>query len=118
MNEMDEQLKRALQRCEPPDGFAERVLARVGREPSPTAKHLAWTLWHRPALRWATAAALVAVAATGIGYHIHQRKEEAEAKTAKQQVMLALRITGSKLRVAKQRVKAVERGTDNVGKTL
>jgi len=47
---------------------------------------------------------------TGIGYDVHERQEEAEARVAKQQVMLALRITGSKLRVAKQKVKAVETG--------
>jgi hypothetical protein len=55
-----------------------------------------------------TAVALV-VGATE--YRAHERaKEEAEARAAKRQVMLALRITGSKLRLAKQKVKAVESG--------
>ena len=109
-NEIDEQLKRTLQRCEPPEGFADRVLARVEREESPTKPRPVWTLWRLPSLRWAAVAALVAVAVTGIGYRIHERQEEAEAMAAKQQVMLALRITGSKLRIAKQKVKAVESG--------
>ena len=61
-------------------------------------------------MRWAAVAALVAVAVTGIGYQIHERQEEAEARAAKLQVMLALRITGSKLRVAKQKVKSIETG--------
>jgi hypothetical protein len=117
MNEIDDQLKRALRRCEPPEGFAERVMARLNQEPSFAARAIR-TLWPRPSLRWAAVAAVVAVAATGIGYQIHERQEEAEAKAAKQQVMLALRITGNKLRVAKQRVKAVETGTQKVENTL
>ena len=108
-NEIDEQLKRALRRCEPPEGFADRVLAQVQEEP-PTTRRSIWALWRMPSLRWAAVAALVAIAATGIGYQIHERQEEAEARAAKQQVMLALRITGSKLRVAKQKVKAMETG--------
>ena len=118
MNEIDEQLKRALRHCEPPKGFADRLLARLEKEPSVAALRPARMPWRWPALRWAAVAALIAVAATGIGYQIHERREEAEAKAAKQKVMLALRITGSKLKVAKQRLKAVESGTDKVGKTL
>lgn len=108
-NEIDEQLKRALRRCQPPEGFADRVLARVQVE-ALAAQPSIWTQWRRPSLRWAAVAALVAIGVTGIGYQIHERQEEAEARIAKQQVMLALRITGSKLRVAKQKVKAVETG--------
>jgi hypothetical protein len=108
-NEIDEQLKRALRRLEPPEGFADRVLARFQTQTSPTQRSI-WTLWRMPSLRWAAVAALVAVAVTGIGYQLHERQEEAEAMVAKQQVMLALRITGSKLRVAKQRVKSIETG--------
>lgn len=118
MNEIDEQLKRALRRCEPPEGFADRVVARVEREAPQATWRSAWTLWRWPSLRWAVVAALVAVAATGIVYQLRERREEAEALAAKQQVMLALRITGSKLRVAKQRVKAVESGTAKVENTL
>jgi len=109
-NEIDEQLKQALRRCEAPEGFADRVAARVEREASFTRPHLVWTLWRGPSLRWAAIAALIAIAVTGIGYQIHERQQEAEARAAKQQVMLALRITGSKLRVAKEKVKGVETG--------
>ena len=108
-NDIDQQLKRALRRCDPPAGFADRVLARVQGQTPPTERSV-WTLWRMPSLRWAAVAALVAVAVTGIGYQIHERQEEAEARVVKQQVMLALRITGSKLRVAKQKVKAMETG--------
>lgn len=108
-NHIDEQLKRALRRREPPEGFADRVLARVQAQTSPTQASL-WTVWRMPSLRWAAVAALVAVGVTGVGYQLHERQEKAEAMAAKQQVMLALRITGSKLRVAKQKVKAMETG--------
>jgi len=109
-NEIDEQLKRALRRCEPPEGFADRVLARVEREASRTTSRSVWTVWRWPFLRWAAIAALILIAVTGISYQVHERQQEAEARAAKQQVMLALRITGSKLRVAKQKVKSVEAG--------
>jgi hypothetical protein len=108
-NEIEEQLKRALRASEPPDGFVGRVLARAEQERSQLAPRFPWKRRRVPSLRWAAVAALVAIAVTGIGYDVHER-QEAEARAAKQQVMLALRITGSKLRVAKQKVKAVETG--------
>ena len=116
MNEIEEQLKHALRRCQPPEGFAERVMARLDQEPSFAARAI--SLWQWPSLRWAAVAAAVAVAATGIGYQIHERQEEAEAKAANQQVILALRIKGNKLRGVKQRLKAVETGTQKVENTL
>ena len=109
-NGIEEQLKRALRACEPPDGFIGRVLARAEQERCQIAPRFSWKRWRVPSLRWAAVAALVAIAVTGIGYDVRERQEEAEARAAKQQVMLALRITGSKLRVAKQKVKAVETG--------
>jgi len=45
----------------------------------------------------------------GFWFRVHERRQqEREALAAKQQVMFALRITGSKLRMAKAKVKAVE----------
>ena len=119
MNEIDAQLKRALRRREPPDGFADRVLARVAREPSLARKRPLWPRWHSPSLflRWAAVGALVAALVTG-EYQISESRERAEALAAKQQVMVALRITASKLRVAKQRVKSVETGTQKLENTL
>jgi len=120
MNEIDARLKRALRRCQPPEGFADRVLARVSRESALARTRPLWPLWRSPSLflRWAAVGALVAALVTGIEYQISESRERAEALAAKQQVMVALRITASKLRVAKQRVKSVEAGTQKLENTL
>jgi len=120
MNDVERQLKHALRRCDPPANFANRVLARVAAEneepalrPGTHRFRLSW-----PSLRWAVAA-IVLLIVTVMGYRIHERRvEEAQALAAKRQVMIALRITGAKLRIAKQRVRAVEEGQEKTGKTL
>jgi len=111
LNDIDNQLRNALRRCDPPAGFADRVLARVASQ----GKRRAWTFhpfplgW--PTLRWVAVPTLAAMLVAGFGYHSYeQRKEEAEARVARQQVLLALRIAGSKLKLAKQKVKKVEMG--------
>lgn len=111
MNDIDNQLREALRRCNPPAGFADRVLARVAAQ----AAHPVWPLgrfplgW--PTLRWVAVPTLAAMLMAGLGYHVHElRKEEVEARVARQQVLLALRIAGSKLKLAKQKVKKVEMG--------
>jgi len=120
MNDVERQLKHALRRCDPPANFANRVLARVATEneepvPRPGTRRLrlGW-----PSLRWAVAAILLVVVGVA-GYRIRERRvEEEQALAAKRQVMIALRITGAKLRIAKQRVRAVEEGQEKTGKTL
>lgn len=111
MNDIDNQLRDALRRCNPPAGFADRVMAKAAAE----GKRPLWTFqpfrlgW--PTLRWVAVPTLAAMLMAGFGYHSYeQRKEEAEARVARQQVLLALRIAGSKLKLAKQKVRKVEMG--------
>jgi hypothetical protein len=121
MNDFDRQLKNALRRCEPSANFANRVLAHVAAEKSDHDLHARSprTLWRWPTMRWAVAAAMLLLIAGGAGYRIHeQRVEEAQALTAKRQVMLALRITNSKLRLVKERVRVPEQEHDKAGNTL
>ena len=119
MKDFEQELKRALRRCEPPEGFAERVLARVAAEQQQPIWGRVVSIWHRPMLRWAAVAAIVLLGAGELSYRAHeQRLEEASGRAAKQQVMLALRLTRSKLRVAQKRVKSVEGEDRKVGKTL
>jgi hypothetical protein len=116
MNDLEQELRAALRRCDPSEGFAERVLALLPGENKRAAQawHFAW-----PVLRWAIAAVLCVGVAIGIGYRVHeQRIEAAQGLAARQQVMMALQITGSKLRVARQKVKAVERATGKTENTL
>jgi hypothetical protein len=109
MNDLEKQLRRALRRCDPPAGFAERVMAQIDRNADGDYQRKTdlWNWWLK--LRWAAIPALAAVLVCGFWFRgYEQRRQEKEALAAKQQVMLALRITGSKLRMAKAKVKAVE----------
>jgi hypothetical protein len=106
-NDIEKHLRQALPRCDAPEGFADRVLKRVAAEGSKPMRLPFWN-WHWPVLRWAAIPALAAVVATGVGYGVYERRQQEEAMVAKQQVMLALRIAGSKLRLAKQKVKEAE----------
>lgn len=103
---LERELKKALQRVEPPAGFAERVLARAAREEASSAQPRAWFRWFgMSGLRWAVACALcLALAGSAVLYR-HQRQEKGEQ--AKEQVMLALQITSSKLRIASESVQQI-----------
>jgi hypothetical protein len=115
MNDLEKQLRSALRRCDPPAGFAERVMARVDRDSQ--RKTASWNWWLK--LRWAAIPALAAILVFGFWFRgYEQRQQEKEALAAKQQIMLALRITGSKLRMAKAKVKAVEGERLNTENTL
>ena len=110
MNYPDDELKGALRRREPPDGFAERVLTRVVVESAAQSvpHREPWLkFFTQPLVRWASAAALAgALIAGGIHYRNVQR-ERTEGEAAKQQLMLALRIASSKLQLAKAKVNEV-----------
>ena len=107
MNQLEQELKKALRQVEPPAGFAERVLARVAREEEEKkARWLRGPGWlGASTLRWATAGALgVVLATSGILYHREQRRKGQEAK---EQLMLALRITSSKLQIAAESIREI-----------
>ena len=110
MNYSDNELKGALRRREPPEGFAEKVLDRVAIENATQSapQRESWLRFvTQPLVRWASAAALAgALIAGGIHYRNVQR-ERAEGEAAKQQLMLALRIAGTKLQLAKTKVNEI-----------
>jgi len=88
MDWLEEELKQALARKEPDPGFDARVQRRVSRRPA--------------APRWlAAAAAVLVIAGGGAIYRRHQGEQ------AKQQVMLAMKIAGSKLNEAQARIQAI-----------
>lgn len=107
------ELKHALRRESAPDGFTERVLLRLEQQRleekhsarSDAVAHVSLlAFFTRPLARWATAAALAAAMIAG-GIHIQNvRRERAEGEAAKQRLMLALHIAGSKLQLARSRV--------------
>jgi len=111
---MEDVLKRALHAQPAPDGFADRVLARLVEENSAESERghrdSRWLVFTQPTVRWATAAALAAALVAG-GLHYRQvqyeKAERAQGEAAKQRLMLALRIASSKLQLAKSKVNEI-----------
>ena len=104
MNRMEDALRKALRRREAPEGLADRVLARIAqhRSLSRTSRDSWLGIFRYPLLRWASAAALSVVLVAGGVHYRNVRRAEGEA--AKQRLMLALRIAGSKLQLARSKV--------------
>lgn len=111
-DKLERELKKALRRVEPPAGFAERVLARAANEEKPGARLRSWPQrLGMGGLRWAAASALcAALAISGLVYH-HERQKQGEE--AKEQLMLALRITSSKLQIAAEGVQQMNSPQEN-----
>ena len=94
MNPLERDLRKALQRQQPPGNFAEGVLARVRQS---EIKAIRW--------RWLSVAALLVFVAGGALF-VQEQRREAEGKKAKEALIVALRITGSKLRSVQERLDA------------
>ncbi|HET6179914.1 MAG TPA: hypothetical protein VFE61_23535 [Candidatus Sulfotelmatobacter sp.] len=106
---LDNALKNALRRQQAPEGFADRVLTRVanqGATQNPTRD--SWlTLFAQPLVRWAALAAIATAMILGFVHVQNVRRERAEGEAAKQRLILALRIAGSKLQLAKAKVNEI-----------
>jgi hypothetical protein len=100
------ELRRALVRREPPPGFAGRVLDRVKQSPEPmeTAFYRVRTV-HRPWRALAAATLLGLVLAGWTSHAVHQRRVEGEH--AREQVLFALRIAGTKMAHAQREVREI-----------
>jgi hypothetical protein len=98
---LEDDLRSALRHREPPAGFAERVIARAeGRGAAPVGPRVSY--------RWTWAAvALTASLTLGVGLVEYRQGRETKARgmEAKQELMQAMRITGSKLRMAQEKVR-------------
>jgi len=93
MREMEEELKRALARVEPPDGFADRVMARTT-----TGRRQSWHRWY------GAIAATMALVFTGeVVYQRHL--EHVRAEDAQKQLVFALHLTAEKLAAINHRLK-------------
>jgi hypothetical protein len=93
---LEHDLKHALRRESPAPGFASRVLQRIDSEQRPGRNR-----WWRAA---AASLALTAVLGGWAAREIHQRRE---GERAREQVLLALRIAGEKVRYAQHEVRDI-----------
>jgi hypothetical protein len=98
MNDVDDELKDALRREEPPAGFAEGgpgpFAPGVQAGPKGTALPVHWA---------AAAAVVVALAGGWLEYRALQR-ERVEGEAAKARVVMALHIAGSKLQLVQTKI--------------
>ncbi len=107
MTRLEDELRNALQREKAPDGFAARVLAKAAEQERVRPRW--WSvLFEVHAFRWAAAGALCLILAVAGLEYWNARTERARGEQAKAQLMLALRITGSKLQLAQQKVQGIQ----------
>jgi hypothetical protein len=101
---LEDRLRRALRREEPPEGFAARVVAAAEAQAARRASRWDWLRPH--SFRWAAAlAACLVLLAAGLALERQrQRENRARGEAAKAQVMQALRITGARLHAAQAKV--------------
>lgn len=107
IDDFERELREQLSVREAPEGFADRVMARVARR-----EKRSWfrqPLWH-----WAAATALAAVVALGAGLQ-YQHEQRREGEQARAQVLLALRITGTTLRDVERKIDNPNGRSGNAG---
>jgi hypothetical protein len=111
MEPIEENLKQALNRVDPPDGFVARVMARVETQSPvvsksfnrPDSPWLAWWKYLTAHPVPAGAMIFILLVALGVGYlrrpalAPRSEHERMEGERARAQMVLALKITGSKL---------------------
>jgi hypothetical protein len=110
MTPFEEELKQALARQEPPGDFTARVLARCAREDANKRRGFWHNLWAAPAWRVSAVAAALVLVVGGTAFEQHEREVERQARgmAAKRQLILAMRIAGTKLQEVRQRVRESE----------
>ncbi|MGO9242396.1 MAG: hypothetical protein ACLQBJ_16455 [Bryobacteraceae bacterium] len=109
---LEDDLRNALRREQPPLGFEARLMARLAAEPQPQS---VWarvgetiSAWFQAPLfaRAALAGALCLLVVCGVNYE-HRQVQRVRGEAAKQQLLLALRVTGSSLREVRESLRQV-----------
>ncbi len=110
MKNFEDELREALRAPDVPPGFANRVLARLPYAYPPQPG--------RPSLRrvtiWAAAVLICAGSLTGLQME-RAREQRARGEKAREEVMLALRIAGTKLNQAQGHVRQIGADGDSNG---
>jgi len=111
VNKFERHLKKALEPVDPPAGFAGRVMARVAAGEEARVKRSGWSWWTElfaaRGIRWALAGALCLSIAAGGALYKREQDRRMAGEQAKEQLMLALRLTASKLQLAQAQVRQI-----------
>ncbi len=102
-DEWEQALRSALRPRPAPEGFANRVLARSQELPPAESPAFRKRFGFHPVLRWAIAAVLLLTVSIG-GFAFHQRQRRIAGERARDQVLLALRITSITIRAVRNQV--------------
>jgi hypothetical protein len=107
MTPFEEQLKDALGRKDPSQGFANRVLEKA-QEQQPGVRRAIRAWWFRRAWGWRLAPVMAAllVVSGGAMYQEHERTVRGEL--AKEKLLIAMQIAGSKLHETQQQVIGIQ----------
>ncbi len=109
MRDFEDQLREALRPPDVPAGFKNRVLAKLPEAYPPAPRH---SVLRRVAV-WAAVMVVVAGSITGLQLE-RAHEQRARGEKAREEVMLALRITGTKLNQAQSHVRqASDDGSTN-----
>ncbi len=108
MSRLEEELRNALKHKEVPQGFQERLSARI-RSIQPSRKESRHrepaSFFRLPRLVWAAVGVGVCLTlAIGIAQYQSYQRTRAEGELAKTQLMLALKIAGKKLNFAQKKI--------------
>ena len=109
MERFEEQLRQAMARQEPSADFMERFLRRVA-EPALKTPATSWQFsfeWMR-AWRFAPILAALLLMLIGGGTIYREQQYAAKGNAAKEKLLVAMRVAGSKLHYARSRVLEVE----------
>jgi hypothetical protein len=99
VDELEKALRAALQRESAPERFLDRVLLQANLRPVPGT---AW--WRLPVVRCSVAGVVAVACIAGGGVSENRRQERMRGEQARQQVLRALRITGTELRAVQRQI--------------
>ncbi len=104
MSRFEHDLRESLRRQQPPAGFAEQVIARArARE-----RRITPTPW-----QWVAVAAMLVLMAGGFAL-VREQRRQAETERNKEQLIVALQITSSKLNRIQVRLSAIQQRIDEL----
>jgi sensor c-di-GMP phosphodiesterase-like protein len=105
-DDFEKQLRNALRPIDPAEGFADKVMSRIEREPERLRRQI---------FRWLPTALAASMLLGVVVIHDWQVRREAQGLEARRQLIEALRVTGQKLDLAYQAVNRESRPAGNDG---